>query len=293
MKRILRKLGLSLVAVAGLSAQAMANNVQVAVEGSLLTIVGDALANSIVVNQAVTGDVVITGRNGTLINGLASVRFRRLALNAMDVRMEGGNDRVVLRGLQIANDLYVNLGPGNDVLSNTAPFTVGANAAIEAAEGNDSVQLAAIAVQQDLAIDGGTGTLTVAISNSIVGKGLHIVSDEANDSVRIEATEIAESVGIELKGGADTVTALDVAAFSFVVNTDAGADVISLENVSSQEDIGIFTGVQNDLVELLNVSSGKSLTVSVDDGSDLVSATAVFAVFDAVLEGGAGADTLE
>ena len=104
-------------ALASVAGSALANNVEARVEGSLLVIEGDNVGNRIVVARNAAGDVVVTGQNGTRINGVASARFPRLALNAAEMQLGGGNDVVTLRGLQIANDLYVNLGKGADRLT--------------------------------------------------------------------------------------------------------------------------------------------------------------------------------
>ncbi len=47
---------------------ASANNVQVALEGSLLKVFGDSDANDITIVQSPNQDIVIRGRNGTTVN---------------------------------------------------------------------------------------------------------------------------------------------------------------------------------------------------------------------------------
>lgn len=276
----------------------MAGDVAVALEGSLLRIEGDNLGNQIVVAQSASGDVVVSGQSGTLINGLPSVRFVRPNLNAMEVRMEAGDDTVTMRSVQLTNDLLVDLGAGNDRLVNpaVAPMVIGNNASIFGEAGSDIVQLSGTQVREDLAIDGGIGALNVQLSGVQVDKFMSAIGDEANDVVSIVNSNFGLGASIETKGGSDRVTLTDLTAYALSVNTDAnssvGADVVTLNRVASVEDIGIFTGDGNDIVRMTDVDSGKSLTVSLDAGNDQLVATRVEATVDLVFEGGAGVDTL-
>lgn len=280
------------------SRRLMAGDVSVALEGSFLRVEGDNLDNQIAISQTVAGDVVVAGQNGTLINGLASVRFVRPALNAMEVRMEGGNDTVTLRGVQVANDMFVDLGAGNDRVTSplNSPVLIGANANIYGSEGNDIVQLAGAVVREDLYVDGGLGTLNANLLSMTVDKMLSIVGDEANDIVAVSSSIVGMGVSIETKGGSDRVTLTNLDAFSLMVNTDSnaaiGADQVTMNQIRLIEDLGIFTGAGNDIVRLTDVSSGKA-SVSLDEGNDRLIATNVSAVTDVIFEGGAGFDILE
>jgi hypothetical protein len=281
------------LALAGCFAPAaFANNVEALLEGSLLKVIGDNANNSILISRATNGDVTITGRSGTTVNGLLSQRFPRLQLNAAEIRMEGGNDFVTLRGIQTANDLYINLGAGADRLNNTAPVTVGANLAIEGAEGADNIQLTGLTAFEDIYIDGGLAATTVALSGVDAGKSLTIISDAARDVINVSNTMVAEVLSVESKAGNNSVSISRVMALAACVTTDLGADSVTISDLITAEDVGVFSGAGNDIINLTDVDSGKSLTVSVDAGSDQVTGTMVSAAEDAVFEGGAGTDTL-
>jgi hypothetical protein len=164
-------------------------------------------------------------------------------------------------------------------------------------EGNDIVQLSGIGVGEDLSIDGGVGSLNASIHNATVDKVMSIIGDDAADIVSVIGSRIGLDLVLETKGGSDRVTLTDVAAFQMSINTDAngatGLDQVTLNRVSTVEDLGIFTGAGNDVVRLTDVTSGKSIIVSLDEGNDRLIATRVRAAEDAVFEGGAGVDTLE
>jgi hypothetical protein len=278
--------------------QQMAGDVSALLEGQLLKIEGDNLSNQVVVAQNALGHVTVTGQNGTRINGQTAIRFLNPQLNAMEIRMEGGDDAVTLRGLQLTNDLFANLGAGNDLLTTvaTSPVRVGANAQIEGGEGTDTIRLSGISTSEDLYIDGGLGVLNASLTAANVDKALTIIGDEANDIVTLSQVSVGDSLSIETKGGADRVSLTDAFAFKLSINTDAngvGADQVNLTRVTALEDIGIFTGAGNDVARLTDVQSGKSLVVSTDSGNDRVVATRVTVAEDAIFEGGAGVDRLE
>lgn len=273
----------------------MAGDVSVALEGQLLTVQGDNLSNQVVVSQNAAGTLTISGQNGTLINGVPSVRFVNPQLNSMEIRMERGDDLVSLNGVRLANDLFADLGDGNDLLTTASavPITVGANATIEAGAGNDVVRLNGTTVREDLTIQGGLGTLVTSLNAAAVDKALTIISDDANDNVALTNVRVGDTVSIETKGGADLVSMNSVSAFALFVNTDAngaGLDRVTMNRVTSVEDIGISTGAGNDTVALTDVTSGKSLTVSLDEGNDSFTGTRVAVAEDAVFEGGVGVD---
>lgn len=270
---------------------AWANNVQVALEGSLLKVVGDNLSNDIVIAQNIAGDITVTGRNGTTVNGRPSFRLPRVALNAIEMQMEGGNDVVAVRSLQVANDLYANLGEGNDRFDLLAGTTIGAIAGVEGGIGADTIRVIDSVVGADLFVDGGLDALTATLTRATIGGALTIIGDEAADRVSISETTMADFGTVETKGGNDRVDVSLVMAFAFAIDTDRGADIVNVSDLMTAEDVGIFTGTENDRVSLTNVMSGKNLSVSVDAGADAVTVASVSVTADAVFEGGAGVDT--
>jgi hypothetical protein len=138
--------------------------------------------------------------------------------------------------------------------------------------------------------------LTATVSG-VVGFNVSVISDDANDVMNITTLAAGGDVHVETKGGSDRVNLTTVEALLIGITTDAnaivGADRVTLVGVSTQEDIGIYTGPGIDIVEMMDVASAKNLTVSLDSGNDKVSGMNVSAALDAVFEGGAGSDTYE
>lgn len=281
------------------AASAMANQVTSQLEGSLLVIAGDAANNQVTINRNAAGDVTVSGQNGTRINGLPSVTYRRAVINAAEIDLSAGNDALTLRNLQIANDLNVKLGDGADRLTvpATTPIAVAGSANIEGSGGNDTIRIDGMGVGLDLYLDGGIGVLNATLTKAIVGGKLTVIGDEANDVVSISQSSAAGEFYVEAKGGNDQVTLNTVSALIMGIQTDAnaiaGADRVKLTAVSATEDIGVFTGPGNDIVEMLDVEALKNMIVSADAGADKVSGMNVYAGSDLILEGGSEVDTLE
>lgn len=215
--------GMALAAACIVSADTYANNVRATREGSLIKVRGDNANNHVVVVQTIAGDVYVWGTHGTLVNGVAFAGFPRMGLNALDIRMEGGNDRVTLSNLRIANDLFVNLGAGNDQLLTSLKATrVGANAAVEGSSGNDVTNLTGMIVGEDLNIDGGSGVLSASLVNLEIGKSLTVIGDRANDAILVSMSTVGEKTSIETKPGDDRITVQEHSGFSLSIATDEG-----------------------------------------------------------------------
>lgn len=269
-----------------------ANHVRVLQEGQLIKIVGDGQPNNILVAQTNAGTLTVTGRNGTRVNGQPSATIRNISINAMEVRLEGGNDQITFSNVLIANDLFLDLGSGADrILTGSLPSSVGANCNIEGGTGNDVVRLTGWMVGSDLYVNGGTGVLNANLTGLSVAFGLTVLGDMSNDVVELSGCEVGDSTSIETKAGADRVSVSDFSGFLLSANTDMGNDTVSITNVFVLEDISINTGTENDTVTMTEVTSGKNIGVSLDAGTDSFVGTGVTAAFDAVFEGGAGTDT--
>lgn len=276
----------------GVTGSAFANNVQVALEGELLVVRGDNLGNQFSIARNAGGDVIVTGQNGTRINQRPSVRFPRAILNSVEINTFGGDDIVTVNNLAIANDLYVNLGDGNDRLqAGSSPSIIGNNAAIEGGAGNETVRLSGWEIGSDLYVDGQAGSLSATLSGLKVGFSLSTIGDASRDVVTISNSLVGGVIAADTKGGNDAVAVSNTLALGFEINTDMGNDTVQLTGVESLEDIGIYTGTQSDTVTLTDVSAGKNITSSLDEGDDKFTGTRVIASLDAVFEGGFGTDT--
>lgn len=271
--------------------RALAGDVAVALEGSLMMVFGDDLANDIAVEQSAAGDVTIRGRQGTTVNGGPAVTLTNPMLNAVEIRMNAGNDRVNLLNVSAFNDLNVHLGDGDDQFTSIRGSAQ--NYSLYGEQGADRAHVGRLDVQGDLNIHMGIGAASVSVANSNVGFNLNIVTDDAADAIAAGNTTVGGGLDIQSKGGADTVTLNAIAALTAKVSTDLGNDRVRLTALNTVEDLNIETGDGNDQITLTDVVSNKNISVNAAGGQDIVVATRVAAAYDAVFAGGAGTDTFD
>ncbi len=270
---------------------ALAGDVVAALEGSLLVVAGDNLANELSITQNAAGDVTLLGLNGTTVNGLSSLTLANPLLNSAEIRMEGGNDKLTVTGLRTSTDLNIDLGAGNDAANVVA--NAGGNLSVKGEVGNDTVTVRGTRVGIDLNVEMGTGTANVNLRNSNIGGNTTVITDVLNDRVTAANLRMGGDLSIETKEGADNVQASLITARSFTAITDKGADIVTATDVRVSDDVNVETSTGDDRVTLTRVSAGNSVKVNTDGGNDLVVATIVSAAVDAIFAGGDGFDTFD
>jgi hypothetical protein len=114
-------------------------NVQVSIVGGNMVIRGDDHDNNITVTE-----VGVAGRARTTINGVPDLFFVGGPINAIDIKMNGGNDFVRLDVLgttlnsPFTGDLKIDSGKGNDIIE-LLQVQVSAKTGIATGDGNDIV----------------------------------------------------------------------------------------------------------------------------------------------------------
>ena len=94
----------------------LAGNVEVIVGDSVLTVIGDGLANQIRVSQNEAGNLVVSG-DDTTVNGSSSSFVASRSFDYLTLLMEGGNDTATIDGVTLNRNISVYGGNGNDELS--------------------------------------------------------------------------------------------------------------------------------------------------------------------------------
>ncbi|MDX1963434.1 MAG: hypothetical protein SFX18_09795 [Pirellulales bacterium] len=270
---------------------ALAGDVAIALEGTLLNVTGDNLGNEINITQSDAGNVTIRGLNGTTVNGLPAVTLLNPGLEKLDIRMGDGNDRVTVGRVSLEGDLNVDLGTGNDFVAVGA--RVANNVSIIGDAGSDQANVNNAIIRGDLVVDLGQDAGRVVLNNTSVGFNATIITDAGNDVITSNGLIVGGNLSVESKAGNDSVTLINGSAFALGITTDLGDDRVSLSNYSSTEDLNIETGDNNDRVTLTSVTSSKSININTDSGNDTIIATNVRAALDAVLAGGAGFDAFD
>ncbi len=191
-----------------LQAVAAGNNVTAEVidhpqYGRVLIINGDDLGNEILILGGSEGNVLVLGRDGTLVNGGTVAGFdyvRHVQLN-----LAGGDDSATVDGLSIRGRLEINSGSGND-----------------------SVMLDDLSIRGRLAINSGSGNDTIVVRRSAVNS-LRADTGCGNDSIQLEDMSVARQTQIALGWGDDDLTVIDSAfGGNAVADGGPGDDLLTL-----------------------------------------------------------------
>ena len=213
----------------------MAGNVAANVTGGDLVLTGDNAGNIVEIRQVqlnnapIPGRFLVTGLNGTTINGQASQVFQNVN-DDFRINLNGGNDRVTLRCIHV---------PGIEVdVVNLNRVTVGDDATLRTAAGSDFVNVNARVGRagvesgaNDLFVDSGANYDYVRIDNTTVGRNLTINTgtDNFTDVVDLLFTEIGNDTFLNTGGGTDVVNIFTVRFNDdLTVNTGAGQDDVDI-----------------------------------------------------------------
>jgi hypothetical protein len=170
-----------------------------------LTISGDDAADDIqIVGTTRAGELRVTGRNGTLVNGVengsASIPGVR---GSLIVRLNGGNDRVTVDNVYLAGsisittnegddivhlaarhpvspavDLTVSPGPGNDLITQqNYGVLVGRDNIMLIVGGHDNVQLVGASARGRIIVNGGDGNDTL-LGTGVTATGQMLLAGE-------------------------------------------------------------------------------------------------------------------
>lgn len=187
----------------------MAGDVSVDFDGEKLEIKGDDAANQIAV-YSVDGDLIVNGLGSTTINGIndgsAGTNLGPVA-NLIDVAIEtfGGDDRIIVRDLTVADSIEIKAGEGNDTVI-ARRLRGGNDLKIETEAGVDLVIAAGITFGNSVEFDTGLGADTVRANRITAGNDLKIETKEGNDTVT--ADRLTSQTGKVLLDGGSAVDQL-------------------------------------------------------------------------------------
>lgn len=135
-----------------------AGNITAMMDSSTFFLIGDVADNQLSVTENTAGELIVTGLNGTTINGQESVNFGVVTQNNLRLNLRDGNDSVDLSGVSTTGYIFLDMGAGNDsaTLSNVSASGVG----FSGGSGNDAVTLTAVSASIGVRIMGGDGVDT-------------------------------------------------------------------------------------------------------------------------------------
>jgi hypothetical protein len=212
----------------------------------VLTITGTDEDEDIEITSAGADDAfVVTGQNGTTVNGLPSVTVA--GVSRLIVKMFGGADEVSLYRLRIRSHLNLHGGYGADVLV------------------LDGVQVDGITK-----VHGGPGDdRVVARDGSRFVRRLMIYTADGNDDIRIEDTHCSNRLLIQAGRGHDEID-LDDSWFEndAEVKADSGNDDLHLDDCEFEEDFTARMSNGRDHVRFEDTDVDDDLELDGGDGDD-------------------------
>lgn len=265
-------LGIALSATAA-SAAFAAGDVAASVDaaGTLVLTGGDASEDVQVARDSATRELVVTGRNGTTVNGAAA--FRAAGVRSLRIDAGAGDDVVAVGGFRLPGGVSASLGDGHDTLTFLRAVVRG-KVEIRGGVGDDDVRL-----------EGGCDLV----------RGGSILTEDGNDRVRIADSVVRGRMQI-LTGAGDDRVEIHRNGFtepaSLVVRTGEGADVADLAANTLQGPVRVLTEDGNDAVGIATSRFRSKATISTggdDDDVDVERTT-----FDAkfLVTGGAGTNSV-
>ena len=264
--------------------QLMAGNVLVSVNAAHdLIVTGDGNQHDLEIvqvtqnGQPVDGRYFIAPHQGTTLNGQAPGVFVSGVTHDIRVTLGGSNDRLNLHaengndfGFRVPNDLSINLGGGNNVLT-IDHIDVGDDASIFSGGGADSVFFRGLvgfngnvdSGRNDLTIDTGNRNDNISLHNFAVRRDVNISTgtDSFTDSVDLLFASIGRNTNISTGAGSDFVSINEV-GFNGIATINTGADIDTVSVKESQADQFFFNlGSGNDTMSMTN-SFGRRATLN-------------------------------
>lgn len=219
------------------------------------------------------GDLYVTGDAGN-----DQVQIQRLANNLIRVQGVNGTrvNGVAFVDRALTDDLYVNLGTGNNYLK-----VLDGNGGVVAdfvelltAGGADTVSIDRLRVLDDLSIDTGEGNDTVFLNQvstsgtttSYFATGITVHTGGGADTVRLFNSTTAEDISVILDPSESTGLGYDDylymnnvrAAETFNLQGRGGRDTIDLNNSTAGGELNVNLGTGNDYVRMFNCDAGST-----------------------------------
>ena len=250
----------------------LAGDVSVALNGSTLTVLGDDDANQIQIIGRKDGSAVVTGLDGTTINGGTTAFSAAADLNTVQVQLEGGDDELTIRGLVLNNSLSVRAGDGDD--STDIQFSDVRGIEFSGNDGDDVMQFDNVFSQRSITIRGGDGNDTVAIGGMAADRDALIDTGSGDDSLVVDNLGIKENMTLLFGDGDDeALFAGPSYAYRGTVVLGDGDDSFAVLPTTNEatarfrRNLNVRGGDGNDAV-VLDSSVSSSKRTRIDGGAD-------------------------
>jgi hypothetical protein len=176
-------------------------NVTARVSRGSLAINGDNLSNSIAVTfDAATGQWIVSGIGDTTVEGELQKTFAGVSRDVV-IRMNGGNDYVLIQNAAFPRNLRVETGAGNN-RTVLASVQTGGHAAVRhgSGSGNDVYVFSSL-VGGNLELTGGVGSDRVYVLDTRVERNLTARLGGGADLMQIHDAHVGRDLDVRLGGG--------------------------------------------------------------------------------------------
>ena len=224
-----------------------------------LTLTGDAASNQVHLQQNAVGHVVVSGLNGTRINGRSSFLFKE-SPTLVAVNLGAGNDWIGLRNAR-DSEFALKGEDGNDtiVVDDGGPASI----TIDGGAGHDRISLNAVIVQGTATIDGGASNDRIVLNNAR-GTDFTVDGGMDNDAIAV-LNSSAHSLNTKGGDGNDAITMFNTTAFELEADGGAGNDWIALGNIAGTDKLNVMGDAGDDRIVLNNT---RATDLTVDGGID-------------------------
>ncbi|HEX3147583.1 MAG TPA: hypothetical protein VHR66_05830 [Gemmataceae bacterium] len=177
-----------------------------------LSILGTSQVDQLAVTQLATGEFVITGENGTTING-ATIFQSQTGVNRLTFHLGYGADVIRFEGTEriSVGSIRLGTGPGNDHVVLSAPLAVG-QFQVLTGDGSDVVDVntpqGPVSTLGDLSIQLGAGGDQVTFNGpyGLSASTVRINAGRGNDTANVMAPIDVDSFQVAANDGSDSIT---------------------------------------------------------------------------------------
>ncbi|HYC00612.1 MAG TPA: hypothetical protein VEC57_15870 [Candidatus Limnocylindrales bacterium] len=227
--------GIAVVAATASGAMA-AGNVNVSVFQGQLTISGDSADNDVTISgTASPSRYLVTGNNGTTVNGMGAPVTTDVANREVFIEMLSGSDTVSIVNATITRTVEITFGNGTNSLS-----------------------MNNVVMNKNLKLIMGLGTNSINFVDTEITEPSKITTDDGMDTIEFDNVEFRG--GIFTKDGNDIVTILNSHHVDpkgkLVVKTGNDQDDIEITNADWEGKMLINAGTGNDLVTAGTIDVG-------------------------------------
>lgn len=237
----------------------LAGNVIASLNGSHLTVTGDAADNAIDIT-ILNGGIQVRGLNSTTINGgtdafIVAAGTDTLAGNVV-IQMAGGNDSVSFsRGIKFDGIVDVHGQAGNDSISANG-VTFNSHALFRGYAGNDTFSIQDTTVNGSLYIHGHQDNDLISLKTVTLNGYTEIKGHDGDDGVSLNAVTSNGYLAIKTGFGDDDVTIHNSTINSTVlIKTKQDSDAVMLDDNTFAGRVHINLGRDNDGLMVRNTNT--------------------------------------